>query len=139
MNLSKNVLLVLFCLLLSCKDNKSKNTSKDTLEKITKEIKKNENLNDKKIDPPFNNNERELNESAVNFMNRIYNNSIVLNHPIIETDNWIKDTNVIFVFINKELEGDLGTNVEGYIYISTNKKTYQNLLLILMNLLVEEP
>lgn len=130
MDLSKNVLLVFFFIFLSCKDNKSKNTNK---EKITKEIKNKKKLNSEKVVSPFNNSddiyERILNESAVNFINRVYNSSIDLNHPIIETDNWIKDINVIFVFINKELEEDLGTNVEGYVYISTNKIKYRKFII----------
>lgn len=68
---------------------------------------------------------RNKNESARDFILRINNSNIDLNHPIIETDNWIKNENIIIVFKNIELTNDLGNNVTGNIYYSNNKVEYK--------------
>lgn len=118
----KYIFTIFLFIFMSCKKNN---------DFIQKKIEK-QKIKEDTLTPPPNKEtifERNDNETAINFINRTYGNLINLNHPIIETDYWIKDANVIFVFINKKLEDDLGTDVKGYIYVSKNKKTYHQLII----------
>lgn len=63
-------------------------------------------------------------ETVIDFINRVENRKVDLNHPIIETEKWISNTNIIFVFENKELEDDLGVYVYGFLYASKEEKIY---------------
>ena len=116
MTLIKNIFILLAFIFISCKGSDKQHTlvNKGTVLVETLKVQ--------------NNYERKKNELAFNFINRILKNPN-LNHQIIETDKWIDGVNIIIVFINKELEDDLGVEVEGLLYISKDKKRYKKIII----------